>query len=72
MPKIAARAPALLAATLLLQVGCSSKELYGAGQQWRRSECSRIDDRDERNRCERSAATSYESYKSQTDTARKP
>ena len=62
----------LLALAVTLLVGCSSRELYGAGQQWQRTECNKIDDRDERARCERSAATSYESYKSQSEAAKRP
>lgn len=62
----------LLASASLLLVGCSSQQLYGAGQQWQRTECNKINDRDERTRCEQSAATSYESYKTQTEAAKKP
>ncbi len=62
----------LLASASLLLVGCSSQQLYGAGQQWQRTECNKINDRDERTRCEQSATTSYESYKTQTEAAKKP
>jgi len=62
----------LLALAAPFFVGCSSKALYGAGQQWQRTECNKIDDREERARCERSAATSYESYQSQREAGKKP
>ena len=52
--------------------GCSSKQLYATGQQWQRSECRKIDDREERRRCEQSADRSYESYQAQTADAKKP
>ncbi len=52
--------------------GCSSRQLYAGGQQWQRSECQKIDDRGERSRCAQSADRSYESYRAQTDAARKP
>lgn len=70
--KAAAICHACLALAGTLFGGCSSQQLYGAGQQWQRTECNKLNDRDERTRCERSAATSYESYKSQAEAAKKP
>lgn len=58
------------ALAVAMLASCSSRQLYGAGQQWQRVECNRIDDRDERARCAKSAATSYEQYKSQTNAAK--
>jgi hypothetical protein len=52
--------------------GCSSKQLYAIGQEWQRNECRRIDDLEERRRCEQAAGSSYESYRAQTDIAKKP
>jgi len=60
------------AVTLALLGACSSQQLYATGQQWQKSECRKIEDRAERTRCERSSETAYDSYKAQTETARKP
>lgn len=57
---------------LLLLGGCSLQQVYGTGQQWQRNECQKINDREERTRCEKSAATSYEDYKAQAERASKP
>ena len=63
----------LLAAGATTLLGaCSSQQLYATGQQWQKSECRKIEDRAERSRCERSSETSYDSYKVQTEAARKP
>jgi hypothetical protein len=51
---------------------CSSQQLYAVGQEWQRTECQKIDDRAERMRCQKHSATSYESYRAQTDGAKKP
>jgi hypothetical protein len=59
-------------AALLLLGSCSLQQVYGTGQQWQRNECQKINDRDERARCEKSTATSYEDYKSQAEKASKP
>jgi hypothetical protein len=55
-----------LAITLYL-FGCSSKQLYNAGQAWQRNHCSKITDAQERNRCMENTNTSYEAYKRQTE-----
>lgn len=47
--------------------GCSMQQLYGTGQAWQRSECNKIVDTQERNRCAASTQTSYEDYKRQSD-----
>jgi hypothetical protein len=65
-------APVVLLLLAALLAGCSSKQLYASGQQWQRSECRKIEDRDERMRCEQGADRSYESYQAQTEAARKP
>ena len=59
---------ALLSVSHLL--GCSSQQLYGAGQAWQQQACSKIIDPQERSRCMASADTSYEEYKRQTDAAK--
>jgi hypothetical protein len=50
--------------------GCSSQQLYGAGQAWQRQACSRLDDADERRRCMASASASYEAYKRESEAAK--
>ncbi|HLL09647.1 MAG TPA: hypothetical protein VK570_01205 [Rubrivivax sp.] len=62
----------LLAATLSL-LGCTSQELWRSGQQWQKQECSRLKDIEERKRCERSAATSFEQFQAESAAnAKKP
>ncbi len=52
----------LAAGSALVLVGCSSQQLYGAGQAWQRSECQRIVNAEERNRCMQSTARSHDEY----------
>ncbi len=70
MSKPTMQLAAALAAALL--AGCSSKDLYVAGQQMQRTECRKIDDRAERTRCEQSASRSYDSYREQAEAAKRP
>ena len=58
-----------LAACVAWLAGCTSQQLWRVGQQWQRQDCARLKDLDERQRCERSAATSYERYKAESDAA---
>ena len=60
---VALAVPALLA-------GCSSQQLYQVGQGWQHQECQRISDRDERQRCEKSSAMSYEQYRREREAAK--
>jgi hypothetical protein len=62
---------AAAAVAMLALAGCTSQELWRSGQQWQKQECSRLKDIEERKRCERSAATSYEQYKAETGAAAK-
>ena len=50
---------------------CTHEQLYGAGQAWQRNQCSRIPDKAEFDRCMAAASTSYDSYKKQTESAKK-
>ncbi|MDP2064988.1 MAG: hypothetical protein Q8K38_03360 [Burkholderiaceae bacterium] len=63
---------ALITATALASAlaGCSMQQLYGTGQAWQRSECNKIIDTQERNRCAASTQTSYEDYRRQSDAAK--
>jgi hypothetical protein len=56
---------------LCLVAGCTSQELYQTGQGWQKQECKKLQDRDERGRCEKSAATSFERYQAEVDAAKK-
>ena len=49
---------------------CSSQQLYGVGQEWKKNECNKIIDMQERNRCMSSTKTSYEDYKRQSEAAK--
>jgi hypothetical protein len=55
-----------------LLAACSTELAYNIGQQWRKQECIKLPDRDERARCEQSTATSYEKYRAEAEAARKP
>lgn len=57
-----------LAATLVLG-GCTPQALWRTGQQWQKQECARLKDLEERKRCERSAATSYEQFQAESAAA---
>ena len=58
----------LLASTALS--GCSSQEVYGAGQAWQRQECSKIMDTQDRSRCMASASRSYDEFKREAEAAK--
>jgi hypothetical protein len=55
-----------------LLCACTTQQLYQTGQGWQKQECQRIQDREERGRCEKSAALSYERYKAEAEAAKKP
>jgi hypothetical protein len=61
----------LLAIVVALLTGCSSQQLYGAGQAWQRNECQRMLDPRERERCLASTALSYEEYRRQAEEAKR-
>ena len=61
--------PMLAAAALL--GGCSSQQLYGAGQAWQKQECNRIANVQERARCLASTRNSYEDYKRKSEAAKR-
>lgn len=45
---------------------CSSQQMYASGQSYRRSECNRIENAQERAACMKQADTSYETYRKET------
>lgn len=64
--------PKLISATLCMMVvaaGCTSQQIYNSAEGWRRNECTKIIDADERNRCIEAAGTSYEEYKRKQEAA---
>ena len=52
--------------------GCSAQQLYANGQGWQKQECQKVLDREQRTRCEHSAATSFERYQAEAAAAKKP
>ena len=62
--------PALILICLTVSAalsGCTSRQLYNAGQGWQRNECNKLLDQGERERCLREANTTYDDYKRQTE-----
>lgn len=53
---------------VLLLAGCSSRQLYEAGQGWRQNECGKLPDQRDYERCVRSG-TGYEEYQKQRGEA---
>jgi hypothetical protein len=62
----------LIFITLSALAACSSQALYQTGQAWQKQECQKLQDRDERGRCEKSAATSFERYQAEAEAAKTP
>jgi hypothetical protein len=60
-----ARAVTVLLA-VWLAVACSSKEIYDAAAGWRRNECYKIGDPDQRERCMKEADRPYDAYRAGT------
>jgi len=56
-----------LVATTLVVLGCASPTAYYAGQSWQKQQCFKIDDPQQRQRCLKSASTSYEDYQREVD-----
>ena len=51
-------------------VGCTSQQLYAAGQASQRTECNRLLDTQDRQKCTAQANTSFESYQQQSNQAK--
>lgn len=70
-PRRAACAAALSALLALLLGACSTKDGYLITQQAQMSECRKIPDLAERQRCEKDASRSYEHYQAEREAAAK-
>lgn len=62
--------PLLLSPTLLSFGGCSTRQIYEAGQAWQQQQCSKIVDLEERRRCMAHSAPSYDDYQRDRESAR--
>ena len=49
---------------------CTSQQGYAAVQSWQRSECNKLLDQSERNRCMTNASMSYDDYKQESGKAK--
>ena len=54
---------------LMLLSACTGQQNYRTGQDWQRSECSKISNTQERSRCMAVADMSYEEYTRQHETS---
>jgi len=59
----------LIAWSAILCAACSSAQLYGAGQAWQKTECNKIDDREERGRCMANANQPLDRYQRERKAA---
>ncbi len=51
--------------------GCTSQQLYGAGQEYQRNQCLHIPDKAESDRCLSKTNTSYDDYQRAKDAGTK-
>ena len=56
----------------LAQAACTTQEIYDSGRAWQRSQCAKIVDRWEYERCMRDADLAYDEYKRRKDAERRP
>jgi len=56
-----------LFALAILFAGCSTQMAYYSGQGWQRQQCFKIEDMQQRQRCLKSASTSYEDYQREAE-----
>ena len=52
----------------LAAAGCSTQTAYHSGQGWQRQQCFKIEDMQQRQRCLKSASTSYEDYQREVES----
>ena len=62
---------AALAMSCVLSSGCTSQQLYGAGQEYQRNQCLHMPDKAESDRCLSKMDTSYDDYRRQRDSGAK-
>lgn len=67
-PHPARTAGLLLAAALT--AGCSAEQVYNAAAGWRRNECYKIADLEQRERCLKEADRPYDAYRAATGASR--
>ena len=66
------RTTLLLMLSWLALTACSTPQGYASAQAWRRNQCSKIVDAQERIRCLREADASYDSYRQEADGLKAP
>lgn len=54
---------AMVVAVGLLVSGCSSEQVYNAAAGWRRNECNKFAEQEQRDRCLKEADRSYDAYR---------
>jgi hypothetical protein len=59
-------------AWLATLAACSAQQGYASAHAWRRNQCLRIIDSQERLRCLKEADRSYDSYKKESDAIQSP
>jgi hypothetical protein len=64
-----AMAAAIVLAALPALTGCSAQQGYAGAQSWKRNQCSKIVDAQERIRCLREADISYDNYNKASEAA---
>ncbi|MER2541415.1 MAG: hypothetical protein ABTQ26_19410 [Azonexus sp.] len=50
--------------------GCTSQQGYASAQSWQRSECNKLLDQSDRDRCMAKASMSYDDYKRESGKAK--
>ena len=66
LPLLVTAGTIMLFVACLALSACSSQQMYSSSQEYRRSECNRIESAQERAACLKQADNSYETYKKET------
>lgn len=53
-----------------LAAGCTSEQIYNSAQGWRRNECYKLGDLDQRERCLKDANRPYDAYRAASSQSR--
>ena len=72
MPRMRTTRTLLIASLIATLTACTTQALYVTGQGWQKQECLKLKDLDERRRCEKSTAISYDRYRAVADAAKQP